>query len=80
MSDVYDRLVHIMVTRFEVEPEEVRPDATFEELELDSLFLVELVLVIQADLGVKIGEDDATPRSTIASVAELIEAQLTSAP
>jgi acyl carrier protein len=76
MSEMYDRLVTILVTRFEVEPEEVRPDATFEELELDSLFLVELGLVIQQELGVKISEEDATPRSTIASVVELIEAQL----
>jgi len=79
MSDAYDRLVNILVTRFEVEPEEVRPDATFEELELDSLFLVELVLVVQQEMNVKIGEEDATPRSTIAFVAELIEAQLAQA-
>jgi acyl carrier protein len=76
MSDAYDQLVNILVTRFEVEPDEVRPDITFEELELDSLFLVELGLVVQQELGVKITDDDANPRSTIASVAELIEAQL----
>jgi acyl carrier protein len=76
MSDMYDQLVNILVTRFEVEPEEIRPDATFEDLELDSLFLVELVLVVQQELGAKISEDDATPRSTIASVATLIETQL----
>jgi acyl carrier protein len=76
MNDAYDRLVTILVTRFEVELEEVQPDVTFEELELDSLFLVELALIVQQELGVKITEDDATPRSTIASVADLIEAQL----
>ena len=58
MSDVYDRVVNILITRFEVEPEEVRPDATFEELELDSLFLVELALVIQQDMGVKFSDPD----------------------
>ena len=76
MSDAYDRFVNLLVSRFEVEPDEVRPDATFEELEMDSLFLVELMLVVQQELGVKISEDDATPRSTIASVAELIESRL----
>jgi acyl carrier protein len=79
MSDVYDRLVTILVTRFEVEPDEVRPNATFEELELDSLFLVELTLVVQQEMGVKIKDEDASPRSTIAGVAELIEAQLANA-
>jgi len=32
---------------------------------MDSLFLVELLLVIQTDLGVKISEDTASPRDTI---------------
>jgi len=79
MSDAYDQLSNILVTRFEVEPEELRPDVTFEELELDSLFLVELGLVVQQELGVKLTDDDATPRSTVAAVAELIEAQLAQA-
>lgn len=79
MTAIYDRLVEILVTRFEVDPDEVRPDATFEELELDSLFLVELVLVVQQEVGVKISEDDTDPRSTIAEVATLIDTQLSKA-
>jgi acyl carrier protein len=77
MSNGYNQLTDILINRFEVEPDELRPDITFEELELDSLFLVELSLVVQQELGVKITEQDATPRSTILSVADLIEAQLT---
>lgn len=76
MTNAYKQLADILVTRFEVEPEELRPDVTFEELELDSLFLVELGLVLEQDLGVKITEEDATPRSTVRSVADLIEARL----
>ncbi|MCX4792034.1 MULTISPECIES: acyl carrier protein [unclassified Streptomyces] len=76
MKNTYDRLTDILVNQFEVQPEEVRPDITFEELELDSLFLVELGLVIKRDLDVEIGEDDATPRSTVADVVKLIDAQL----
>jgi acyl carrier protein len=76
MTDAYNQLADILVKRFEVEPDEVRPDVTFEDLDLDSLFLVELSLVIQQELGVKISEQDATPRSTVASVADLIETQL----
>jgi acyl carrier protein len=76
MSETYGRFVDILVNRFEVEPDEIRPDITFEELELDSLFLVELGLVVEKELGVKINDGDATPRSTVASVAGLIEAEL----
>jgi acyl carrier protein len=79
MSSMYDRLVEILVTRFGVGREEIRPDATFEELEMDSLFLVELVLTVQNELGVSIDDEHASPRDTIASVADLIEAQATAA-
>jgi acyl carrier protein len=76
MSDAYNRLAEVLINQFEVRPDEIRPDATFEELELDSLFLVELGLVVKRELGVKLNEEDATPRSTLAEVADLIEAQL----
>ncbi|NGO70392.1 acyl carrier protein [Streptomyces boncukensis] len=76
MKNTYDQLTDILVNQFEVQPEEIGPDLTFEELELDSLFLVELNLVIKRDLDVEIGEDDATPRSTVADVVRLIDAQL----
>ncbi|WP_326695915.1 phosphopantetheine-binding protein [Streptomyces sp. NBC_01754] len=76
MKNTYDQLTDILVNQFEVQPEEVRPDITFEELELDSLFLVELNLVVKRDLDVEIGEADATPRSTVADVVKLIDAQL----
>ncbi|MGW3401798.1 acyl carrier protein [Streptomyces zhihengii] len=76
MASAYDRLTDILVNQFEVRPDELRPDVTFEELELDSLFLVELTLVVKRDLNVEINEDDATPRSTVADVVKLIEAQL----
>ncbi|MET7369278.1 phosphopantetheine-binding protein [Streptomyces sp. NPDC005566] len=76
MGNSYERLTDILVNQFEVRPEGIRPDATFEELELDSLFLVELTLVVKRDLDVEIDEDAATPRSTVADVVKLIEAQL----
>lgn len=79
MENTYDRLTAILVKEFEVRPEEVRPDITFEELELDSLFLVELNLVVRRELDVEISEDDATPRSTVADVVKVIDAQLNAA-
>jgi len=76
---MYDKLAELLVTRFDVDAEEIRPEATFEDLEMDSLFLVELLVVVQTELGVKIDEDMASPRDTIGRVAELIDEQLVSA-
>lgn len=79
MTGMYDRLVDLLVTKFEVDRGEIRPGITFEDLDMDSLFLVELLLVVQSEIGVKIEEDTASPRATIEHAAALIEAQVNAA-
>jgi acyl carrier protein len=76
MVAMYDTLVNLLVNRFEVDRAEIKPNATFEDLEMDSLFLVELLLVIQSEVGVKISEETASPRDTLERAAELIEEQV----
>ncbi|MGH2408558.1 MAG: phosphopantetheine-binding protein [Candidatus Limnocylindrales bacterium] len=79
MSGMYDLLVDLLVNRFEVDRNDVRPEVTFDELEMDSLFLVELLLVLQSELGERgalISEDVASPSDTIADAARLIEDQI----
>ncbi|MEE1943464.1 phosphopantetheine-binding protein, partial [Streptomyces sp. TRM 70361] len=74
-SATYDRLVDILVGRFEVDRAEIGPDTSFEDLDMDSLFLVELLLVVRSELGARIGDDDASPGDTVAAVAELIDSR-----
>ncbi|CAM5703806.1 acyl carrier protein [Streptomyces canus] len=78
MSAMYGRLVDLLVDRFEVDRAEIGPDTTFEDLDMDSLFLVELLLVIQSEFGVHIDDDAASPGDTIIQVAALLERQTTS--
>jgi acyl carrier protein len=80
VSDVYERLTDLLVTRFEVDKKAVGPDVSFEDLEVDSLFLVELLLVAQSEFGdAEISEDLVVPSDTIGRAAELIEQQITTA-
>ncbi|MEU2281085.1 phosphopantetheine-binding protein [Streptomyces sp. NPDC013178] len=79
MSATYDKLVDLLVDRFAVDRTEIGPDVTFRDLEMDSLFLVELVLVIQSEFGVELDEDAAAPDGTVAQAAELIESRTAAA-
>ncbi|MFC0055188.1 phosphopantetheine-binding protein [Streptomyces actinomycinicus] len=72
---MYEKLADILVNHFQVDRSAISPDATFEDLEMDSLFLVELLLVVEKELGVKVDDDAATPRDTIGRAAEVIAAQ-----
>ncbi|MFI7602137.1 acyl carrier protein [Actinoplanes sp. NPDC049681] len=79
MSTMYETLVDLLVTKFKVERDEIQPGITFEELEMDSLFMVELLLEVQTTTGVRISEDTATPRDTIEHAADMIEKQVAAA-
>ncbi|EST35969.1 hypothetical protein N566_16960 [Streptomycetaceae bacterium MP113-05] len=72
MSVTYDRIVHLLVENFAVSPSDISPEATFEELNMDSLFLIELLLVFQSEFDVKVSDDSVKPTDTIARAAELI--------
>ncbi|MEU7476322.1 acyl carrier protein [Lentzea sp. NPDC042327] len=72
MNDVYDRLVKMLMDVMGMEEDEIQPHHTFNELEVDSLGLVELVLVVQKEFGVEIADDEVSPDFTIAQTAELI--------
>ncbi len=71
----YSRLSTILVTYFGVEESEVRPDATFAELDLDSLAIVEFALVAEKEFGVAIGEDAVSPHATVDDALVLLGAK-----
>jgi acyl carrier protein len=72
---MYDILVNILTDRFQVQPELVSPEATPVALGLDSLFVVELSLVLERDPGFKIGFDELAEAGTLADIARLMQAE-----
>ncbi|GAB2819356.1 acyl carrier protein [Streptomyces daliensis] len=79
MNSTYDRLTGLLATGFGIEAGEVTPESTFEDLELDSLALVELALATQEKFGVSLSEDDLRTQSTLAEAAEVVDAKQASA-
>ena len=75
MSPV-DTAVHSVLTeKFEVLADTIRPEATLESLDLDSLSLAELALALQEELGVKIEEHEATKATTVAELTSTLNAK-----
>ncbi|MFC9244743.1 acyl carrier protein [Streptomyces sp. NPDC057136] len=75
MSDVYNRMVKLLQTGFGLEADEITPDQTFSDLELDSLALVELSLAAQEEFGVPVNDEDISAQDTISQAAEVIAAK-----
>lgn len=70
-----ERLAGILVNYFGIEADEVLPEATFADLDLDSLAIVELALVIEKEFGVAIREDEVTPKATVTDALQLLGAK-----
>jgi acyl carrier protein len=75
MSAVYDRVADLLVEKFGVPAEDISPEATFEDLDLDSLDLVEFALAAEEDLGVRITDEEAEDLETLADTVSLLESK-----
>ncbi|MFJ8822965.1 phosphopantetheine-binding protein [Streptomyces sp. NPDC102467] len=78
-SPVESALTTVLTEKFEIDPAVVRPDATLESLDLDSLALAELALSLQERLGVKVAESEATKHTTVAGLTASLAAKYAAA-
>jgi acyl carrier protein len=56
--------------------EDVRSEATLEELDIDSLDLAELAQVVEEEYGAQISGDDAAAVATVGDVIDLVLARV----
>ncbi|TDW50136.1 acyl carrier protein [Flavobacterium sp. 270] len=76
-EDIIARINGFLVDEFEVDNEDIEPDANLKDtLGLDSLDYVDLVVSIEANFGVKLVEADFVGIASFQSFYDLIEAKL----
>jgi len=72
-GSVDERLKHIISEQLGVEESQVTPNASFEEdLNADSLDLVELIMSLEEEFGIEISEEDAEKIRTVGDAEEYI--------
>jgi acyl carrier protein len=70
---INDRLKRIISEQLGVDESQVTPDASFEEdLNADSLDLVELIMSLEEEFGVEISEEEAEKIRTVGDAEEFI--------
>ncbi|CAN5922175.1 acyl carrier protein [soil metagenome] len=72
-SPVYDKVKQLLIDKFGVEAEEISPEATFSDLDLDSLDLVEFALAAEEEMGVRISDEEAEQLDTLNDTVKLLE-------
>ncbi|NUM48687.1 MAG: acyl carrier protein [Anaerolineales bacterium] len=74
MSNTYDEIKKIIVELLGADAAKISMDARFrEDLEADSLDLVELIMAFEDKFGAEISDEDAQKITTVGQAVEYIE-------
>lgn len=74
MATTFERVRTIIVDQLGVEPDEVKMEASFrDELEADSLDLVELIMQFEEEFGGEISDEQAQKILTVGDAVRFLE-------
>lgn len=74
MSDTFEQVKAIIIELLNVEEEKVTPEARFrEDLEADSLDLVELIMAFEDRFGGEISDEDAQSITTVGEAVKYLD-------
>jgi acyl carrier protein len=77
MADTFEQVKGIIVDLLAVDPEKVTKEARFrEDLEADSLDLVELIMEFEDEFGGEISDEDAQKITTVGEAVAFLEEKL----
>ena len=76
-SDTFDKFKECAVEVLHVAPEKVTPEASFaDDLDADSLDLVELVMALEEQFGITVDESELEGVSTVGQAYDLVSSKL----
>ena len=76
-ASTFERVRNIIVEQLGVEPDEVTMEASFrDDLEADSLDLVELIMQFEEEFGGEISDEDAQKITTVGQAVDYLNARM----
>ncbi|MBY4950645.1 acyl carrier protein [Pantoea sp. DY-17] len=73
-NEIYQEVASLLTSLFEIEPDDIRPDARlYEDLELDSIDAVDMVVHLQKRTGRKIKPETFRAVRTVQDVVDAVD-------
>jgi len=73
MDEVFEKIKEIVVDQLGVEESEITMETTFEQLNADSLDIVELIMAFEEEFGIEISDEDAEKLTTVAAAVNYVK-------
>jgi len=73
MDEVFEKIKEIVVDQLGVEENEITMETTFEQLNADSLDIVELIMAFEEEFGIEISDEDAEKLTTVAAAVNYVK-------
>lgn len=74
---IFEQIKNFLSTQLNIDENKITMEATFvEDLNIDSLDLVELILALEEEYNIEVDEEDAEKLSTIGDVVNYINSQM----
>ena len=71
---VYEKIVGIIADKLEMDAADITPESSFNDMQVDSLYMVEIMLSIEEEFNLVI--EDASSLETVADLVAYVEDRL----
>ncbi|MCL1874562.1 MAG: acyl carrier protein [Clostridiales bacterium] len=68
-----EQIQEILAREMQINPELLQNNATMDDLGLDSLAVLELLMIIEDSFEISIDDEEATKMTTVGQLADLVE-------
>jgi len=76
IMDILEKIKSIVIDQLSVDADEVTLETSFEDLNADSLDVVELVMALEEEFDIEIPDEDAEKIRSIGAAVEYIQAKV----
>ncbi len=71
---VFDKIADIIAEKLEIDKADITPESSFNDMQVDSLYMVEIMLSIEEEFDLVI--DDASSLETVADLVAYVEERI----
>jgi len=71
---IFEKIAAIIAEKLDIDQNEITPESNFTDMEVDSLYMVEIMLSIEETFHITI--DDASDLETVADLVDYVEGKM----